>query len=86
MTKIQLKRIFNKIYVYNNTQVKQYDNLKNIAKALSTVYTQDYKNIDYIKNIIYYPEFFVKCDKNNDKYIINNITYFTKNNQTKDLF
>lgn len=86
MTKIQLKRIFNKIYIYNNTKVKQYDNLKHIAKALSTVYTQGYKSIDYKKNIIYYPEFYVKCDKNGNKYIVNNITYFTKNNQVRDLF
>mgnify|MGYP003593611290 CR=1 FL=1 len=86
MTKIQLKRIFNKIYQYNNTQIKQYDNLDKIAKALSTVYTQGYKNIDYKKNIIYYPEFIVICGKNADKYIVNNITYFTKNNQVNDLF
>lgn len=86
MTKIQLKRIFNKIYQYNNTQVKKYDNLEHIAKALSTIYTQGYKSIDYKKNIIYYPEFYVKCDKDNNKYVVNNITYFTKNNQIKDLF
>lgn len=86
MTKIQLKRIYKHIYKYNNTQIKQYDNLKHIAKALSTVYTQGYKSIDYNKNIIYYPEFFVKCDKNNNKYEVVNITYFTKNNQCKDLF
>lgn len=86
MTKIQLKRIYTKIYQYNNTKIKQYDNLEYIAKALSTVYTQGYKNIDYKKNIIYYPEFIVKCIKNNNKYIVNNITYYTKNNQIKDLF
>lgn len=86
MTKIQLKRIYTKIYQYNNTQVKKYDNLKHIAKALSTVYTQGYKGIDYKKNIIYYPEFIVKCNKENDKYVVNNITYFTKNNQVKNLF
>ena len=86
MTKIQLKRIFNKIYVYNNTQIKQYDNLKHIAKALSTIYTQSYKSIDNTKNIIYYPEFIVKCLQNNNKYEVVNITYFTKNNQIKDLF
>ena len=86
MTKIQLKRIYTKIYQYNNTQVKQYDNLEYIAKALSTVYTQGYKSIDTNKNIIYYPEFYVKCGKNGNNYIVNNITYFTKNNQVKDLF
>ena len=86
MTKIQLKRVFNKIYQYNNTQVKQYDSLENIAKALSTVYTQGYKSIDYKNNIIYYPEFYVKCLQNNNKYEVVNITYFTKNNQVKDLF
>lgn len=86
MTKIQLRRIFNKIYQYNNTKIKQYDNLENIAKALSTVYTQNYKNIDYKQNIIYYPEFIVKCSKENDYYTVNNITYYTKNNQIKDLF
>lgn len=86
MTKIQLRKVFNKIYQYNNTKIKQYDNLENIAKSLSTVYTQGYKSIDYKKNIIYYPEFIVKCDKNTDKYTVNNITYFTKNNQVKDLF
>lgn len=86
MTKIQLKRIYKHIYKYNNTQIKQYDNLKHIAKALSTVYTQGYKNIDYNKNIIYYPEFIVKCLQNNNKYEVVNITYFTKNNQCKDLF
>lgn len=86
MTKIQLKRIYTKIYQYNNTKIKQYDNLEYIAKALSTVYTQGYKSIDYKKNIIYYPEFYVKCENNGNKYIVNNITYFTKNNQVKDLF
>lgn len=86
MTKIQLKRIYKHIYKYNNTQIKQYDNLKHIAKALSTVYTQGYKSIDYNKNIIYYPEFIVKCLQNNNKYEVVNITYFTKNNQVKDLF
>ena len=86
MTKIQLKRIYKYIYKYNNTQIKQYDNLKHIAKALSTVYTQGYKSIDYKNNIIYYPEFIVKCNKYNNKFIVNNITYFTKNNQCKDLF
>ena len=86
MTKIQLKRIFRKIYQYNNTQVKKYDNLKHIAKALSTIYTQGYKSIDHKNNIIYYPEFIVKCEKENDYFIVNNITYFTKNNQVKDLF
>jgi len=86
MTKIQLKRIYKHIYKYNNIQIKQYDNLKHIAKALSTVYTQGYKSIDYKKNIIYYPEFIVKCLQNNNKYEVVNITYFTKNNQCKDLF
>lgn len=86
MTKIQLKRIYKKIYQYNNTDIIKYDNLKHIAKALSTVYTQSYKNIDYNKNIIYYPEFIVKCLQNNNKYEVVNITYFTKNNQCKDLF
>lgn len=87
MTKIQLKRIFNKIYQYNNTDIIKYDNLKQIAKNLSTVYTQSYKNIDYNKNIIYYHEFIVKCTQNNNnKFTVNNITYYTKNNQIKDLF
>lgn len=87
MTKIQLKRIFNKIYQYNNTDIIKYDNLKQIAKNLSTVYTQSYKNIDYNKNMIYYPEFIVKCTQNNNnKFTVNNITYYTKNNQIKDLF
>lgn len=36
--------------------------------------------------ILYYPEFIVKCNKDNEKYEISNITYFTKNNQIKDLF
>lgn len=86
MTKIQLKRIYKKIYQYNNTDIIKYDNLKHIAKALSTVYTQSYKSIDNKNNIIYYPEFIVKCNKYNNKFIVNNITYFTKNNQIKDLF
>ena len=86
MTKIQLKRIYTKIYQYNNTQVKQYTSLECIAKALSTVYTQGYKSIDYKKNIIYYPEFYVKCDKTCNKYTVRNITYFTKNNQIRELF
>ena len=86
ITKIQLKRIFNKIYQYNNTKVKQYDTLENIAKALSTIYTQSYKSIDYKNNIIYYPEFYVSCNKDNNKYTVNNITYYTKNNQVRDLF
>ena len=86
MTKIQLRRIFNKIYTYNNTQVKQYNKLEQIAKNLSTIYTQSYKSIDNKKNIIYYPEFIVKCIQNNNKYEVVNITYFTKNNQIRDLF
>lgn len=86
MTKIQLKRIYTKIYQYNNTKIKQYTSLECIAKALSTVYTQGYKSIDTNKNIIFYPEFIVKCNKDNNKYIVNNITYYTKNNQVKDLF
>ena len=86
MTKIQLKRIYKKIYQYNNTDIIKYDNLKHIAKALSTVYTQSYKSIDNKNNIIYYPEFIVKCNKYNNKFTVNNITYFTKNNQCKDLF
>ena len=81
-----MKRIFGKIYQYNNTKIKQYDKLENIAKALSTIYTQGYKKIDYKNNIIYYPEFYVKCLQNNNKYEVVNITYFTKNNQVKDLF
>ena len=86
MTKIQLKRIYIKIYQYNKTKIKQYDTLENIAKALSTIYTQGYNKIDYKNNIIYYPEFYVKCLQNNNKYEVVNITYFTKNNQVKDLF
>ena len=86
MTKIQLKRIYTKIYQYNNTEIKKYDTLEQIAKNLSTVYTQSYKNIDNEKNVIYYPEFIVKCNKIDNKYIVNNITYFTKNNQVRDLF
>lgn len=86
MTKIQLKRIYTKIYQYNNTEIKQYNTLEHIAKNLSTIYTQSYKSIDNKNNIIYYPEFIVKCNKYNNKYIVNNITYFTKNNQIRDLF
>ena len=86
MTKIQLKRIYTKIYQYNNTEIKKYDTLKQIAKNLSTVYTQGYKSIDNEKNVIYYPEFIVKCNKIDNKYTINNIIYFTKNNQIRDLF
>ena len=81
-----MKRIFGKIYQYNNTKIKQYDSLENIAKALSTIYTQGYKSIDHKNNIIYYPEFYVKCLQNNNKYEVVNITYYTKNNQVKDLF
>ena len=86
MTKIQLKRIYTKIYQYNNTEIKQYDTLEHIAKNLSTIYTQSYKSIDNKNNIIYYPEFIVKCNKYNNKFIVNNITYYTKNNQVRDLF
>jgi len=86
LTKIQLKRIYTKIYQYNNTEIKQYDTLEHIAKNLSTIYTQSYKSIDNKNNIIYYPEFIVKCNKYNNKFIVNNITYYTKNNQVRDLF
>ena len=86
ITKIQLKRIYKHIYQYNNTEIIKYDNLEHIAKNLSTIYTQSYKNIDYNKNIIYYPEFYVKCLQDNNKYKVVNITYFTKNNQIRDLF
>lgn len=33
MTKIQLKKLLTKIFTYNNTELVEYDNLNEIARA-----------------------------------------------------
>ncbi len=84
MTKIQLKRVYNKIFSYNNTDIVEYDNINDIARALESKYTLCYNEIKC--NKIYYPEFIVNVGKANGKYIVGNITYYTKNGQIKELF
>ena len=85
MTKIQLKRVYNKIFSYNNTDIIEYDSIKDIARALESKYTLDHKEIK--DNRIYYNEFIVDTYKTQDnKYIVGNITYYTKNNQIRQLF
>lgn len=85
MTKIQLKRVYNKIFSYNNTDIVEYDSIKDIARALESKYTLCYNEIK--GDSIYYPEFIVDTYKTQDnKYIVSNITYYTKNNQIRQLF
>ena len=85
MTKIQLKRIYKKIFTYNHTEMVEYNSMEEIAKALETKYTLDHKEIKVDK--IYYNEFIVDTYKTQDnKVIVGNIIYYTKNNQIKQLF
>ena len=85
MTKIQLKRVYSKIFTYNNTELVEYNNLQEIARALETKYTLTHKGIAGDK--IYYNEFIVDTYKTQEnKYIVSNITYYTKNNQIRQLF
>ena len=85
MTKIQLKRVYSKIFTYNNTEMVEYESIKDIARALESKYTLTHKGI--AGNKIYYNEFTVDTYKTKDnKYIVGNITYYTKNNQIKQLF
>ena len=85
MTKIQLKRIYKKIFTYNNTEMIEYNDIKEVAKALESKYTLDHKEIK--DNKIYYREFIVDTYRTSDnKVIVGNITYYTKNNQIKQLF
>ena len=56
-----------------------------MAGALESKYTLDHKEIKGDK--IYYNEFIVDTYKTQDnKVIVSNITYYTKNNQIKQLF
>ena len=84
MTKIQLKKVYKKIFTYNNTELVEYDNIKDVAKALETKYTLDHKEIKGDK--IYYNEFIVNTYEKNNKFSVGNITYYTKNNQIRKLF
>ena len=85
MTKVQLKRVYKKIFIYNHTEMVEYDNIKDVARALETKYTLDHKEIKGGR--IYYNEFIVDTYKTSDnKIIVGNITYYTKNNQIKQLF
>ena len=84
MTKIQLKRVYSKIFTYNKTELVEYDNMQEIARALETKYTLTHKGI--AGNKIYYNEFIVDTYKTENKYIVSNITYYTKNNQIRQLF
>ena len=85
MTKIQLKRVYKKIFTYNNTEMVEYNNLQEIARALESKYTLTHKGI--AGNKIYYNEFIVDTYKTQEtKYIVGNITYYTKNNQIRQLF
>ena len=85
MSKIQLKRIYKKIFTYNHTEMVEYNDIKEVARALETKYTLDHKEIK--DNQIYYNEFIVDTYTTEDnKVIVGNITYYTKNNQIKQLF
>lgn len=85
MTKIQLKRVYSKIFTYNNTEMVEYNNIQEIARALETKYTLTHKGI--AGNKIYYNEFIVDTYRTSDnKVIVGNITYYTKNNQIRQLF
>ena len=85
MTKIQLKRVYKKIFTYNNTEMVEYNNLQEIARALESKYTLTHKGI--AGNKIYYNEFIVDTYRTSDnKVIVGNITYYTKNNQIRQLF
>ena len=85
MTKIQLKRVYKKIFTYNNTEMVEYNNLQEMARALESKYTLTHKGIAEDK--IYYNEFIVDTYKTQEnKYIVGNITYYTKNNQIRQLF
>ena len=85
MTKIQLKRIYRRIFTYNHTEMVEYGSIKDVAGALESKYTLDHKEIKGDK--IYYNEFIVDTYKTQDnKVIVSNITYYTKNNQIKQLF
>ena len=85
MTKIQLKRVYKKIFTYNHTEMVEYNDIKEVARALETKYTLDHKEIK--NNKIYYREFIVDTYKTKEnKYIVSNITYYTKNNQIRQLF
>ena len=85
MTKVQLKRVYKKIFTYNNTELVEYDNIRDIARALESKYTLTHKGI--AGNKIYYNEFIVDTYRTKEnKYIVGNITYYTKNNQIKQLF
>ena len=86
MTKIQLKRVYKYILKYNKNDICKYDNLKEIAKVLSTKYTLQYQSINEKELKIYFPEFIVNCGRLNDKIVVGNIIYYTKNNQVKNLF
>ena len=84
MTKIQLKRVYSKIFTYNKTEMVEYNDLQEIARALESKYTLTHKGI--AGNKIYYNGFIVDTYKTQDKYIVSNITYYTKNNQIRQLF
>ncbi len=84
MTKIQLKRIYKKIFTYNHTEMVEYDNINEVARALESKYTLTHKGI--AGNKIYYNEFIVDTYKTQNKVIVGNITYYTKNNQIRQLF
>ena len=61
MTKIQLKRIYRKIFTYNHTEMVEYDNIKDVAGALESKYTLDHKEIKGDK--ILYHEFIVDIEE-----------------------
>ena len=85
MTKIQLKKVYSKIFTYNKTEMVEYNDLQEIARALESKYTLTHKGI--AGNKIYYNEFIVDTYRTSDnKVIVGNITYYTKNNQIKQLF
>ena len=50
MTKIQLKKIYSKIFSYNRNEVREYNNLEEMAKNLESKYTLKHKEIKGDKN------------------------------------
>ena len=49
MTKIQLKRIYSKIFSYNRNEVREYNSLEEMAKNLESKYTLKHKEINDIR-------------------------------------
>ena len=85
MTKIQLKRIYSKLYKYNKTEIKEYKNLEELALACESKFTLTHNDIQ--GNNIHFPEFkIIAKSTGKGTFYVDNIKYYTKNNQVKFLF